>query len=121
MRYIPNSAEGQQEMLRQIGLDSIEDLLKGIPLNIRLKSPLKIPAALSEAELLAKFKSYEQKNTDRVLSFLGSGVNDHYIPTVIDSLISRGEFLTSYTPYQAEITQGTLQAIFEFQTLMCQL
>jgi glycine cleavage system P protein (glycine dehydrogenase) subunit 1 len=121
MRYIPNSAEGQQEMLRQIGLDSIEDLLKGIPHNIRLKSPLKIPAALSEAGLLAKFKSYEQKNTDRVLSFLGSGVNDHYIPTVIDSLISRGEFLTSYTPYQAEISQGTLQAIFEFQTFICQL
>jgi glycine dehydrogenase subunit 1 len=121
MRYIPNSAEGQQEMLRQIGLDSIEDLLKGIPQNIRLKSPLKIPAALSEAGLLAKFKSYEQKNTDQVLSFLGAGVNDHYIPTVIDSLISRGEFLTSYTPYQAEISQGTLQAIFEFQTFICQL
>jgi len=121
MRYIPNSAEGQQEMLRQIGIDSIEDLLKGIPENIRLKSPLKIPAALSEAGLLAKFKSYEQKNTDRVLSFLGAGVNDHYIPTVIDSLISRGEFLTSYTPYQAEISQGTLQAIFEFQTFICQL
>jgi glycine dehydrogenase subunit 1 len=121
MRYIPNSAEGQQKMLRQIGLDSIEDLLKGIPQNIRLKSPLKIPAALSEAGLLAKFKSYEQKNTNRVLSFLGAGVNDHYIPTVIDSLISRGEFLTSYTPYQAEISQGTLQAIFEFQTFICQL
>src|SRR6267142_5337773 len=116
MRYIPNSAEGQQKMLREIGLDSIEDLLKGIPDSIRLKSPLKIPAALSEAGLLEKFTAYEHKNTSRVLSFLGAGVNDHYIPTVIDSLISRGEFLTSYTPYQAEISQGTLQAIFEFQT-----
>jgi glycine dehydrogenase subunit 1 len=121
MRYIPNSAEGQQKMLQQMGLESIEDLLRGIPENIRLKSQLKIPAALSEAGLLAKFKSYEQKNTDRVLSFLGAGVNDHYIPTIIDSLISRGEFLTSYPPYQAEISQGTLQAIFEFQTFICQL
>jgi glycine dehydrogenase subunit 1 len=121
MRYIPNSAEGQQKMLREIGLDSIEDLLKGIPDSIRLKSPLKIPATLSEAGLLEKFTAYEHKNTSRVLSFLGAGVNDHYIPTVIDSLISRGEFLTSYTPYQAEISQGTLQAIFEFQTFICQL
>ena len=108
-------------MLREIGVDSIEDLLKGIPDSIRLKSPLKIPAALSEAGLLEKFTDYEHKNTARVLSFLGAGVNDHYIPTVIDSLISRGEFLTSYTPYQAEISQGTLQAIFEFQTFICQL
>jgi glycine cleavage system P protein (glycine dehydrogenase) subunit 1 len=121
MRYIPSSAEGQQKMLQQMGLDSIEDLLKGIPEKIRLKSPLKIPNALSEAGLLTQFKSYERKNTDQVLSFLGAGVNDHYIPTIIDSLISRGEFLTSYTPYQAEISQGTLQAIFEFQTFICQL
>ena len=108
-------------MLREIGVDSIEDLLKGIPDSIRLKSPLKIPAAFSESELLERFTDYEHKNTARVLSFLGAGVNDHYIPTVIDSLISRGEFLTSYTPYQAEISQGTLQAIFEFQTFICQL
>jgi glycine dehydrogenase subunit 1 len=121
MRYIPSSAEGQQKMLQQMGLDSIEDLLNGIPEKIRLKSPLKIPNALSEVGLLTQFKSYERKNTDQVLSFLGAGVNDHYIPTIIDSLISRGEFLTSYTPYQAEISQGTLQAIFEFQTFICQL
>src|SRR5215831_9280610 len=121
MRYIPNSAEGQQKMLQEIGLNSLEDLLKGIPESIRLRSPLKIPSAMSEAEILNQFRSYEQQNNSPILSFLGAGVNDHYIPTVIDALISRGEFLTSYTPYQAEISQGTLQAIFEFQTLMCQL
>src|SRR3989454_2146676 len=121
MRYIPNSSQGQADMLREIGLKSLEDLLTSIPQEIRLKSPLNLPPALSEAELLERFKCYEQKNASHVLSFLGAGVNDHYIPIVIDALISRGEFLTSYTPYQAEISQGTLQAIFEFQTFMCQL
>ncbi|MCI0420264.1 MAG: aminomethyl-transferring glycine dehydrogenase subunit GcvPA, partial [Acidobacteria bacterium] len=87
----------------------------------RLKSLLNLPRALSEPELIEKFKSYAERNASGFVSFLGAGVNDHYIPTVIDSLVSRGEFLTSYTPYQAEITQGTLQATFEFQTLMCQL
>jgi len=121
MRYIPNSAEGQQKMLQEIGLNSLEGLLKGIPESIRLKCSLKIPSAMSETEILNQFRSYEQQNNSPVLSFLGAGVNDHYIPTVIDALISRGEFLTSYTPYQAEISQGTLQAIFEFQTFICQL
>ena len=121
MRYIPNSSQGQADMLREIGLKSLEDLLTSIPPEVRLNSSLNLPRALSEAELLEKFKCYEQKNASQVLSFLGAGVNDHYIPIVIDALISRGEFLTSYTPYQAEISQGTLQAIFEFQTFMCQL
>src|SRR6185295_9055938 len=121
MRYIPNSAKGQQEMLREIGLKSLEDLFVGIPQELRLKKLLNLPPALSEPELLERFKSYADKNASGFVLFLGAGVNDHYIPTVIDSLISRGEFLTSYTPYQAEISQGTLQAIFEFQTLMCEL
>jgi glycine dehydrogenase subunit 1 len=121
MRYIPNSAENQQKMLKEMGLESIEDLLIGIPQEVRLKRPLDLPPALSEAELLEKFKGYEQRNASGDLSFLGAGVNSHLIPTVIDTLISRAEFLTSYTPYQAEISQGTLQAIFEFQTFMCQL
>lgn len=121
MRYIPNSAENQQKMLKEMGLESIEDLLIGIPQEVRLKRPLDLPPALSEAELLEKFKGYERKNASGYLSFLGAGVNSHLIPTVIDTLISRAEFLTSYTPYQAEISQGTLQAIFEFQTFMCQL
>jgi glycine dehydrogenase subunit 1 len=108
-------------MLREIGLSSLEDLFSGVPEDIRLKDDLKLPPALSEHELLQKFRAYEQKNTSQVNSFLGAGVNDHYVPSVIDSLISRAEFFTSYTPYQAEISQGTLQAIFEFQTFMCQL
>src|SRR5262249_55055253 len=77
--------------------------------------------ALTEPELIDKFKEYAGKNASGFISFLGAGVNEHYVPTVIDSLVSRGEFLTSYTPYQAEISQGTLQAIFEFQTFICQL
>ncbi len=121
MRYIPNSAEGQKEMLREIGLNSLEDLFTGIPQELRLKSLLNLPPALTEPELIEKFKEYASKNASGFVSFLGAGVNEHYVPTVIDSLISRGEFLTSYTPYQAEITQGTLQAIFEFQTFICQL
>jgi glycine dehydrogenase subunit 1 len=121
MRYIPSSAQGQEEMLREIGLSSLEDLFVGIPQDIRLKSLLNLPAPLTEPELIARFKGYAEKNAQEMVSFLGAGVNEHYIPTVTDSLISRGEFLTSYTPYQAEITQGTLQAIFEFQTFMCQL
>lgn len=121
MRYIPNSAEGQKEMLREIGLNSLEDLFTGIPQELRLKSLLKLPPALTEPELIEKFEEYANRNATGFVSFLGAGVNDHYVPTVIDSLISRGEFLTSYTPYQAEIAQGTLQAIFEFQTFICQL
>jgi glycine dehydrogenase subunit 1 len=108
-------------MLKAMGLDSIEDLLIGIPQEVRLKRPLNLPPALSESDLLEKFRSYERKNAAGYLSFLGAGVNSHFIPIVIDTLISRAEFLTSYTPYQAEISQGTLQAIFEFQTFMCQL
>ena len=95
MRYISNSSQVQAEMLREIGLKSLEDLLTSIPPEVRLNSSLNLPRALSEAELLEKFKCYEQKNASQVLSFLGAGVNDHYIPIVIDALISRGEFLTS--------------------------
>ncbi len=121
MRYIPSSAQDREEMLREIGARSLEDLFVGIPQEIRLKAELDLPPPQTEPELIATFKRYEQENCSGFLSFLGGGVNDHYIPTVIDSLISRAEFFTSYTPYQGEIAQGTLQAIFEFQTFMCQL
>jgi glycine dehydrogenase subunit 1 len=108
-------------MLREIGVTSLEELLVGIPPEIRLPQKLNLSPPLSEPELLERFKSLEQRNTAGLLSFLGAGVNTHFIPTLIDSIISRAEFLTSYTPYQAEISQGTLQAIFEFQTFICQL
>ncbi len=108
-------------MLREMGLSSLEELFSGVPKDIRLTRALALPPPHSEPELLELFQSYACRNTAGMTSFLGAGVNEHFIPTVIDSLISRGEFLTSYTPYQPELAQGTLQAIFEFQTFMCQL
>lgn len=122
MRYIPNSPDERAEMLRQIGVASIENLFDSIPADLRLRQPLDVPAALSEIELLAKFDRMSARNeAARRVSFLGAGAYSHYIPTVVDHLISRSEFFTAYTPYQPEISQGTLQAIFEFQTLVCQL
>jgi len=109
-------------MLRQIGATSIEQLFDSIPEDLRLHQHLNVPAALSEIDLLKKFDEFAARNqaASRV-SFLGAGAYSHYIPTVVDHLISRSEFFTAYTPYQPEISQGTLQAIFEFQTLVCQL
>src|SRR6202521_5868463 len=109
-------------MLQQIGAASIEQLFDSIPEALRLQDHLNVPAAASEIELLNKFENLATHNqaAGRV-SFLGGGAYSHYIPTVVDHLISRSEFFTAYTPYQPEISQGTLQAIFEFQTLVCQL
>jgi len=122
VRYIPNSPEERVEMLRGLGLGSTEELFDSIPSDIILRAPLQTPAALSEIELLARFESLAARNAAaRRPSFLGAGAYSHYAPTIIDSLIQRSEFFTAYTPYQPEISQGTLQAIFEFQTLVCQL
>ena len=122
MRYIPNSPEERQEMLRGLGLSSAEELFDSIPADVILKAPLRTPAALSETELLERFEAMASKNAAaRRPSFLGAGAYQHYAPTIVDSLIQRSEFFTAYTPYQPEISQGTLQAIFEFQTLVCQL
>ena len=122
MRYIPNSPDERAEMLRQIGVASIENLFDSIPEELRLREHLKVPAALSEIELLAKFEQTSTRNPAAGrASFLGGGAYAHYTPTIVDHLISRSEFFTAYTPYQPEISQGTLQAIFEFQTLVCQL
>ena len=109
-------------MLQQIGVASIENLFDSVPENLRLRAHLKVPAALSELELLNRFDQLAARNqAARRISFLGAGAYSHYIPTIVDHLISRSEFFTAYTPYQPEISQGTLQAIFEFQTLVCQL
>ena len=122
MRYIPNSPEERKEMLEAIGLKSAEQLFDSIPTELRLQQPLRTPAALSEIELLDKFERLGQQNAAaRRASFLGAGAYSHYIPTIVDHIISRSEFFTAYTPYQPEISQGTLQTIFEFQTLVCQL
>jgi glycine dehydrogenase subunit 1 len=122
LRYIPNSPEERIEMLDSIGLKSAEALFESIPANLRLARRLKTPAALSELELLSLFDQMSARNEGaRRTSFLGAGAYSHYIPTIVDHILSRSEFFTSYTPYQPEISQGTLQVIFEFQTLVCQL
>src|ERR671913_1271184 len=109
-------------MLRGLGLSSAEELFDSIPSDVLLKRPLDTPAALAEVELLELFESMAAKNAAaRRPSFLGAGAYSHYAPTIIDALIQRSEFFTAYTPYQPEVSQGTLQAIFEFQTLVCQL
>src|SRR3984893_8100652 len=121
MRYLPKSPQERREMLASIGARSIEDLFASIPEAFRLKEPLNLPAPLSEHEIIKYFRERAAENSCGYTSFLGAGVYNHLSSVVTDSLIQRGEFLTSYTPYQAEISQGTLQAIFEFQTLMCEL
>ena len=122
MRYIPNSPEERIEMLKAMGLGSAEELFDSIPEDLRLKRQLNTPAALSEIELLDRFEQMGARNTGaRRISFMGGGAYSHYIPTIVDHILSRSEFFTAYTPYQPEISQGTLQVIFEFQTLVCQL
>jgi len=122
LRYIPNSPEERDAMLQQIGVASIEKLFDSIPADLRLPQHLQVPAAVSEIELLAAFDRMAARNqAAQRVSFLGGGAYSHYSPTIVDHLISRSEFFTAYTPYQPEISQGTLQAIFEFQTMVCQL
>jgi glycine dehydrogenase subunit 1 len=121
MRYLPKSPAERQEMLAAIGVKNVEELFSSIPEKYRLKKPLNLPGPFSEQEVIRYFQERAAENSGGYTSFLGAGVYNHLRSVVTDTIIQRGEFLTSYTPYQAEITQGTLQAIFEFQTLMCQL
>ncbi|MFZ0663351.1 MAG: aminomethyl-transferring glycine dehydrogenase subunit GcvPA [Acidobacteriaceae bacterium] len=121
MRYLPKSDAERAAMLREIGVASIDDLFAAIPEEYRLTRDLNVPRQMGESEIVDHFKAAARKNANGYTSFLGAGAYRHYRPVVIDSIVQRGEFLTSYTPYQAEITQGTLQAIFEFQTMICEL
>src|ERR1700732_149371 len=121
MRYLPKSPAERQEMLGAIGAKSIDELFFSIPEKYRLQDPLKLPGPYSEAEIIKYFTERAAENSPGYSGFRGAGVYNHLRSVVTDAIIQRGEFLTSYTPYQAEISQGTLQAIFEFQTLMCQL
>jgi glycine dehydrogenase subunit 1 len=121
MRYLPKSPAERQEMLAAIDARSIDELFSSIPERYRLSEALRLPGPYSEAEVIEYFKQRAAENSRGYTSFLGAGVYNHLRSVVTDAIIQRGEFLTSYTPYQAEISQGTLQAIFEFQTLMCQL
>lgn len=122
MRYIPNSPEERQEMLETIGLGSTDELFRSLPADVLLNRKLNITDPLAEPEVIGTLEAMAAKNTAaQKPSFLGAGVYSHYSPTIVDHLIQRSEFFTSYTPYQPEISQGTLQYIFEFQTLVCQL
>ena len=121
MRYLPKSPAEREQMLKEIGAASIEDLFAIIPAEYRLGRDLNIPRQHAESEIVNYFRAAGEKNATGYASFLGAGAYLHYRPVIIDSLAQRGEFLTSYTPYQAEITQGTLQAIFEFQTMIAEL
>ncbi|WP_044896053.1 aminomethyl-transferring glycine dehydrogenase subunit GcvPA [Bacillus alveayuensis] len=122
-RYLPMTEEDKKAMLEAIGVESIDDLFKDIPKEVRFKREYNIKKAKSETELLKELSILAAKNKDfkTYVSFLGAGVYDHYIPVIVDHVISRSEFYTAYTPYQPEISQGELQAIFEFQTMICEL
>ena len=121
MRYLPKSPADRAAMLQAIGARSIDDLFAPIPAEYRLDRDLKVPRQMAESEIVDWFRERSRENGDGYATFLGAGAYSHYRPVIIDSLISRGEFLTAYTPYQAEISQGTLQSIFEFQTMICEL
>ena len=121
MRYLPKSPADREAMLKAIGARSIDDLFAPIPSEYRLNRDLKIPRQMAESEIVDWFRERSRENGDGYATFLGAGAYCHYRPVIIDSLISRGEFLTAYTPYQAEISQGTLQSIFEFQTMISEL
>ena len=121
MRYLPKSPADRRQMLREIGCKSMDDLFAPIPAEYRLNRDLKVPRQMAESEIIDYFRRRAETSAAGYAVFLGAGAYHHYRPVVIDSLVSRGEFFTAYTPYQAEIAQGTLQAIFEFQTMICEL
>jgi glycine dehydrogenase subunit 1 len=121
LRYLPKSDSERREMLEACGVQSLEDLFAHLPEAVRLKRPLQLPPGISEYEIVDYFRRRGDENANGYASFLGAGVYAHYRPVLVDTVVSRGEFLTSYTPYQAEIAQGTLTTIFEFQTMICQL
>ncbi len=120
MPYVPNTDDDRRKMLKRIGVEKFEDLLTGIPENLRLNRPLDIPQ-LSEMELLREIRELSQESRAGLVGFAGGGVYDHFIPSAVGTIVSRPEFMTAYTPYQAEVAQGTLQVIYEFQTHICRL
>ncbi|MCA9764778.1 MAG: glycine dehydrogenase, partial [Gemmatimonadetes bacterium] len=123
MRYIPNTEADKAEMLAAIGVSSVDELFRTIPEDLRLGRALEVPRGLAEADLLAHLRALAAKNvaSSDAVSFLGGGVYRHTVPTAVSQLLLRGELYTAYTPYQPEIAQGTLQSIFEFQTMVSEL
>lgn len=119
-KYFPHTEEDIREMLAKIGVGSLEDLYAEVPDTIRFKGDYQLPEAMSEVEIRQYLSGLGAKN-QQLTCFAGAGVYDHYTPSAIPSLIERSEFLTSYTPYQAEISQGTLHYIFEYQSMMAEL
>jgi glycine dehydrogenase subunit 1 len=121
MSYIPNSPEVRRRMLEEAGLSDFRDLIKSIPASLRLNRPLNLPQALTELDLDGEIRRISEKNKAITANFAGAGAYDHFIPAAIDHILLRSEFYTAYTPYQAEVSQGTLQAIYEFQTFISRL
>ncbi len=119
--YLPHTEEDVQKMLEEIGITSINELFSPIKEEWREKVPLKLPPPLSEQELLREIEGIGSENKSEFISFLGAGAYNHFIPSVVPFLLQRSEFVTPYTPYQPELSQGTLQAIFEFQTMIADL
>jgi len=123
MPFIANTDMDREEMLREIGVSSFEDLLSDIPASCRLERELDLPEAMGEMEVSGLLSSLAESNrhAPAYTSFLGGGAYDHYIPAALKTIVSRSEFYTAYTPYQAEVSQGTLQAIYEYQSMICRL
>src|SRR5687768_15645137 len=124
MAYIPHTDQDRREMLATIGVDTIDELFREIPDNLRLKGELSIPSFLDEHRLLAHLAHLSERNKEMLhdaVCFLGAGIYDRYIPATVGAVISRGEFLTAYTPYQPELSQGYLQTIYEFQSMVAEL
>src|ERR1700730_11116885 len=122
-RYLPITEKDEAEMLETIGIKSIDELFGDIPAKVRYQGELQVSKALDEQGVLRYMRGLAGKNADfdRYACFLGAGIYDHHLPVVINHVISRSEFYTAYTPYQPEISQGELQAIFEFQSFICEL
>ncbi|HET6350868.1 MAG TPA: aminomethyl-transferring glycine dehydrogenase subunit GcvPA [Coriobacteriia bacterium] len=123
MRYIPITCEQREAMLRAVGVEQVDDLFADVPEAARLNRPLDIEPGMSEIELAGHLRRLSAENTPAtwLVSFAGAGIYDHYIPSVVDHVLRKPEFFTAYTPYQPEVSQGTLQAIFEYQTMICEL
>jgi len=123
MRYAPHTADDVRAMLEQLGLASLDDLFSQIPASVRLERPLDLPPGVSEQELVADLQAFAARNrsVDDLVCFAGGGAYDHYVPEVVWALAGRSEFTTSYTPYQPELSQGVLQALFEYQSMICEL
>ena len=121
--YVPHSEGDLAAMLAAVDAATVEDLFAEIPEEVRLRRPLELPAGLSEVELLAELRALAARTTpaSEMVSFLGAGIYDHYVPAIVDAITGRSEFQTAYTPYQPERSQGVLQSIFEFQTAICEL